>query len=367
MLRFLPREPSLQGAWDELIRTSPDGWVFSTFAWQDVIGAVPRWGLEDRGFGVERDGKLVAVMPLHYVRAIRLLCSTGFGHGGPALSADVPGPAERKLTTAILDECRRRALELAATKFSISICPLTRRSLENRWGVNPLVMNGFFDCSTHTSILALDTEESRLWARLSQSARQAIRRAREAGYTVERVEWPLFLDRYYEIHQENYRRTGVTPHPREYFEGIATQIAARGHSVLWAAHSETGEVVAFHNSARFGTAGLYHTGCSRTEHLASGVNYLLLWEAILGARRDGLRWYEVGELFPGASSGKEFGLTVMKSKFGGEIHRTFRGEMLFNIETASSSQPRVQPTSDNTVVAPWRRLWQSLRTKAQLQ
>jgi hypothetical protein len=317
----------MSATWDDLVRSSPDGWVFSTAAWQDVITAVPRWGLEELGFAVERDRALLAVMPLHYAPSIRLLSSTGFGAGGPVVAPDLPARTVQKLESTIYARCAAIGRELGAERLAVSISPVTRRSLGGRWGVNPLILHGFEDKSTHTRIVELGRSEEALWADLSQSARQAIRRARTRGYAVVRADWPTMLDRYYALHRETYERTGVTPHPREYFAGIAGRIAATGNAVLWAGLDPSGAPVAFHGSLRFAGAGQYHTGCSATAQLESGINYLLLWEAMLGARRDGCSWYEVGEVFPGAKSGKEFGLSVLKSKFGGELHRSFRGEM----------------------------------------
>jgi ubiquinone/menaquinone biosynthesis C-methylase UbiE len=85
-----------------------------------------------------------------------------------------------------------------------------------------------------------------------------------------------------------------------------------------------GEMVAFRNDARLGEGVLYHTGCSKSDALETGVNYLLVWEAIRGAAHDGFKWYEVGEVFPAATDGKARSLTEFKSRFGGELHRYFK-------------------------------------------
>ena len=321
-----------------MVLASPDGWVFSLYEWQEAITAVPRWQLEEYSFGVEQDGCLLAVVPLHHVPSLRQLHSSGFGGSGPVLGANLGHKQRARVLAAIRDHISELALKLDAERLHISLSPVTRRSLSNRWGVNPLVLEGFDDRSSHTKVVDLSLSEDRLWSDLSASARQSIRKAQSSGYTARRCEWQVMLDAYYETHCENYRRTQVDPHPREYFEGIASLVAPLGHSVLWVGFSPENLPVAFHNSARLGPGGMYHTGCSRTAHLASGVNYLLMWESLIDAKREGLGYYEVGEIFPRASAGKEFGLSTMKSKFGGDIHRTFRGEFLFDLPQESDAQ-----------------------------
>ncbi len=50
---------------------------------------------------------------------------------------------------------------------------------------------------------------------------------------------------------------------------------------------------------------------------------------MLGAKEEGFRWYEVGEIFPGTLDEKLKGLSTFKSKFGGELYRFYRGEYRF--------------------------------------
>jgi hypothetical protein len=123
---------------------------------------------------------------------------------------------------------------------------------------------------------------------------------------------------------ETYRRTGVEPHPRAYFAGIAEEIAPRGNAILWAAFDPSGAPHAYHNDAVLDQGCLYHTGCSTTRALAAGANYLLMWTAIADAKRRGASHFEVGDVFFDVPMGKEEGLTRFKSKFGGVLHRSFK-------------------------------------------
>src|SRR5690606_25296446 len=115
--------------------------------------------------------------------------------------------------------------------------------------------------SGHSRVLDLAPIEERLREQLSQDARQKIKRARREGILVESVTWADSVDRYYEGHRETYIRTGATPHPRDYFDGIARHLDTR-HVALWAARSSEGEIVAFHSDLRVGDGCQYHMGCS---------------------------------------------------------------------------------------------------------
>ena len=158
-------------------------------------------------------------------------------------------------------------------------------------------------------------------ARISETARQTARKAEKGGIIIVQANWAEMLDSYYIVHQENYRRTGVMPHPKSYFSGIAHEMAEAGYSVLWAALDREGHAIAFHNDMHFGVGAWYHTGCSTDAALKNGANYLLFWKSMLGAKAAGRRWYDCGEIFPVSADKKRDGLTLFKTRFGGEPHR----------------------------------------------
>ncbi len=310
--------------WDEIVYHSEDGWVFSLAEWLEMVTLV--WNMQQLSFAVRENGKLVAIMPLHWISAGKRLSSSGWGHGGPVIAAGASRAVRQRLWEACWARARDIAAQFCAERITVVISPICQSSLKNGWGVNPLVEVGFTDVSTHTRIIDLLQSEEDLWFGMAKDARQKIKQARSAGYSARRCSWREMVDEYYRVHIETYQRTGVQSHPKSYFEGIAAQ--PDSHHILWVGFSPDGSPVAFHNDARFSSSELYHTGCSETAHLKSGVNYLLFWEAVLAAKADGCAWYETGEAFPNAAEGKDKGLTDFKGKFGGELHRLFRGELI---------------------------------------
>jgi dTDP-4-amino-4,6-dideoxygalactose transaminase len=326
--------------WDQVVYSSMDGWVFSLHGWLEMVSDV--WAIYNYSFGIRENGKLVAVMPLHFVPSEKRLSSSGWGHGGPVILSSVLNADRWRLWKGVLQHVDKIGVELSAESVTVSISPLTQSSLKSYWGVNPLNESGYMDVSTHTRILQLEKPEEELWFELAKDARQQINKARAAGYTARRIDWPEMLENYYRVHVETYQRTGVRPHPKAYFQGIA-DLSNMGNSILWVGFDPAGNPVAFHNDACYGDTAMYHTGCSLGDHLKSGINYLLFWQAIIGEKIEGRKWYEAGEVFLNATEGKEKGLTDFKMKFGGEIHRIYRGEKKYTKIQVESTQVESKP------------------------
>jgi len=310
--------------WDALVSMSDEGWPFALSAWQRLILAVEEWGLIDRSFIMMQDGRIVAVMPLQFKPASKVLASSGWGGTGPVVADTLSAKWRTRVLSRVLEHAEQIGLELGATCLEFWMSPVTRASIGARWGVNPFVFHGFEDRSGISQVIDLSKPDQALWRDVSETARHAIRRAKDAGITVEEGAWPEMVDEYYSVHVETYTRTGVAPHPKAYFEGIARAMWPLRHSILWVARDHHGQAVAFQNTLWFREGAYYHTACSTQTALDSGANYLLFWHALLAAKVAGIRWYDCGEIAPGEITGKRLGLTIFKSKFGGEPHRFFK-------------------------------------------
>lgn len=338
--------------WDEVVAASPDGWAFSTSVWRRLILDVREWALEDLSFAACKGQRILGLMPLQYRAPTRSIASTGWGASGPVIARNVPRDERERVVSVLLKHADALGHQRGAQVFELAVTPVTRSALHAPWGVNPFVIHGFEDTSTQSRVVDLRQSVEALWSGLSHNARQMIRKAEKAGYRAERADWAERADDYYRVHVETYHRTGVPPHPQRYFEGIGRQLAACGFAVLWAGVAPDGRLVAFHNDSRFQGASSYFTGCSETDHLDSGVNYLLFWAAMVGAKQDGCEWYEVGEVFPAARDGKSRGLTVFKSKFGGELHRSFKARRMLEVaapEPAAEVTTAAPPESDSAI------------------
>lgn len=310
-------------AWNDLVFGSPDGWAFSLAEWQAIVTSVSEWAFVERGFGVAEGKRLLAVVPFHLRPEHSVAASSGWGGSGPVICASIVNEARARVLVAAIGHMEMIAKAENASVIELSCSPVTASSLATKWGVNPFELQGWADKSRLSQVIDLSAPADDLWKELASGARQAIRKAERAGLRVERVDWAANLDTYYAYHSETYERTGVQPHPRAYFAGMARHTAPMGVSVLYAALTQDGEPVAFHNDACFGAGATYHTGCSRSEFRKDGVDYLLMWHAICEAQRAGITWYDCGWIFPGSTDEKQKGLTFFKTRFGGVPHRAF--------------------------------------------
>ena len=331
----------LDAEWDAVVATSDDGWIFAHSWWQRLTTGIPEWGFLDCSFALRENGHFLAVVPLQR-RPDGVLASIAFGESGPVVNHGVQGEHRKRILKQVFEHVDNLAQRHQARAIEMLVPALSRGSLASVRGVNSLIEYGFQDTSTHVRIADLGQTETELFAALNYDARRSIRAAEKSGYTVGTCEWKDAIDDYYRVHTETYCRTGMKPHPLAYFEGIAKDVASRGHSVLWVGRDPDGAAVAFHNCARYRDTATYWTGCCASNHLASGINYLLFWSSIKGAKTDGIRWYNLGQVFPNATDEKLRGLTVFKSKFGGELRRSFSGLKPVALVPAPGAEPSLR-------------------------
>lgn len=328
VVEFEGLNSGLAASWDELVAHSDDGWLYALAQWQRSLARVPMWNFQDRSFAARDGGRLVAVMPLQLTHDGRL-CSTAMGPSGPVLAAGLSDADRTDVLEALFQEVRRIAERSDASTIEMFVSPLSQTSLRGDRKTHPLARFGFKDVSTHTWLLDLSPTVEALARALSENARRMIREARGLGYTIRGLRSREDMDVYYEVHSETYHRTGVHPHPKEYFLEIYEEFTRPGLSKIWVAEDGSGRVAGFFNVAVYKRKALYWTSCCRNEHYRNGVYYLLMWSAIEGAKADGCDVFECGEAFPDAAPGsKERGLSDFKRKFGGQLRPFFKGKIV---------------------------------------
>jgi hypothetical protein len=336
MTEFRPVDPHTDPDWDSFVRASPDGWAWGLAGWQRLIERVPDWGLRPLSFEMRENGQRLALMPFHLNRA-GIAASSGWGWVGPMLAHGLPAARRRSVLARVMAEAERLAAEAGAQSIALGSPSMTASALASARGVNPFFALGYDDLSTNALVIDLTLDEDMLWSGLSANARQEIRKARKLGWRAVRASWRQEVDTYYRLHAKTYRRTGTEPHPRAYFDGIAQEMEPAGAAVLWMGLDPDGTPCAFHNDATLNHAMFYHTGCSTESALASGINYLLMWTSITDAKRRGCTHFEVGDVFFNVRDGKQAGLTRFKSKFGGELHRSFKAQKTLDLPRPAPS------------------------------
>jgi glycosyltransferase involved in cell wall biosynthesis/SAM-dependent methyltransferase len=311
--------------WERLVLSSPEAWLYHT--WDEQTLLEEAWGGETLSFLVERAGRLVAAVPLQrwpWDRAT--FWGTLMGPAGPALARDLD-PHERQETLAFAHGVLREFVRLKKAKAVRIHLPPLAPALRATWNdaVNPLVAFGYEDVSTKTSVIDLSKDEDALWGGMRPEYRTCINKATREGVIVEAASDPSDVDAYYRLHVETYVRTGVKPHPKEYFAAIFDRFVATGRAE-WLFAKRDGELLGALNVARYGDASLYWTGAYSAEGLGARVAKLLQWEAIRRSKGRGCAYHETGEIVVDAAPGsKDHGIGTFKRRFGGELVPFWKG------------------------------------------
>lgn len=335
-MKFINLSKDTKLKWDTVVENSDDAWMYHQSDWVDFTAEV--WGCEPLNFMTELDGNIVAVFPLHRARGDNQLLSTVMGTGGPAIRHGVSPAMRQKILDANFEQVESIAKSVGAPSISIALPVLSKSALNSRWGVNPLVNYHYEDASTHSWVIDLHLPLEEIYDRLSRNAKREINQAKKAGYTIRLLKSAAEMDRYYQIHCETYARTGIKPHPKAYFDGIYANMVVPGHARVWVAEKD-GEIVGATNIGTFKKTANYWTTCCLNDHYQNGVYYQLLWHAIESAKNEGYQWFDCAEAFPNARGGKIKGLSDYKSKFGGELHRYFKGKLTLDEGMFSAQIP----------------------------
>jgi dTDP-4-amino-4,6-dideoxygalactose transaminase/ubiquinone/menaquinone biosynthesis C-methylase UbiE len=326
-MKFISLTPKLADSWMDVIHHSDDAWMFHVYDWLPFTEQV--WNLESKSFLVEHEGVIVAVCPLQMHRQTKILKSTYMGSGGVAVRSDVSEGIRKKVFRVIYERIHEMAHEYGSPRLEIILPSLSPSVLTNIRHINPLVYYFYNDVSTHTWIVDLRHSQEDILKKFSQDARQKVKKAEHLGYKIRRLDSLEGIERYYSVHCETVQRTGVHPHPKEYFLGIWEHMCQKGHAVIWEAVDAEDNSAAFELIGLFGKGAMYWSGCCRTRHLDSGVNYLLQQHSMLWAKNHNVEWFDNGEAFPNVQDGKLRGLTVFKGKFGGDLYRLYKGSIFF--------------------------------------
>lgn len=328
-MNIIPLTEDLKDTWNHVAMESPDSWIYHLYEWQEMLHTV--WHAVSHSFLIEDNGKIVGICPIqNHMGNRQLIDSTAFGPAGTAL---IPGlefdqrNAYFKFTYnyiyQLLEKCQRKACRMI-------IAPLSENSLKS-WdtGYHPLLQFGFVDCSTKTAIIDLrHTDIDSLYQSLRRNHRRNIKKCHELGMTVKFGQTPEDIYSYYQFHVDTYNRTGVKPHPIDYFDAIYHLFIKTGQAFMIIL-SYKGQILSVANFAYFRKKVLYWTAANHTDAGKYGAQKYLLWQGIMHAKEKlNVDYIEVGEMFDNPQ-GKLKGLTQLKSGWG-DTHPFWKGLLLQN-------------------------------------
>ncbi len=223
--------------------------------------------------------------------------------------------------------------------MQVSLFPLTSYSRAHT-EQHPLFQEfNLVDQSTKVWAIDLRAEEKQLWANLSENARRLVKKARAGGYTVRKSSFHESFNRIHATYGVMCARTGMENPSPAFFQAIMDVLEAAGHASVWVCLDKTERPVAYHVTTHFKDSAWYHLGCSETEHLNGGVNYLLAWTAVVAAKAANCLWYGLGEAADNAV-GKAKSLSEFKRKMGAQQCPWFKGERTYHRPQAGIPGPK---------------------------
>jgi hypothetical protein len=287
---------------------------------------------------LSRAGDPVLGIPLHPIGHSRL--STGYSG---LMLADGPRDTQRRGVAALLallalnkrlgfealQSAQARAYDDPAYVTSLA-CLFARHGLQGpslytrMLDLEPLAAGSTAGPDIHGELL-LEHGLGPYQAELRNQVRQAIRgHGLHATCSLPHTEAELraVYAEFTPLHEESWRRTGMTPHRLEYWTALARAvIEGGGQDMLVCAREADGTALAAVSCHLRGDRALYWAGASSREGLAKRANPLCLHAAIQACRQLGVRHFELGRLNARESSQKELAVTRYKAQFGGELVR----------------------------------------------
>jgi Acetyltransferase (GNAT) domain len=261
-LRYLKDEE--YAAWDELVRVSPQGSVFSISWWVKAVNA--------RVLGLFKSGRLVAGIPLYYEKRMGMkMCRL------PKLTQTFgvvmePFSGKRVTTTNREMEILTIFAEHLAKERVFSQC--FHPSLVN-W--MPFLWNRFQQTSRFTYVLDDLSDLDAIWDGMEPKLRNVVRKARTLGIELRECN----ADTVFALSSKTFARQGLAnPFSREYLARLVDAAQANNSGACLAATDQHGQVHAACLLVWDPKKTYYLVAGGDPDLRSSGAQPLLTWEAI---------------------------------------------------------------------------------------
>jgi len=164
--------------------------------------------------------------------------------------------------------------------------------------------------------VGLKRSEEELLAAMKSKTRYNIRIAEKRGVRVVATTEPKYRDAFIRLVTGTADRKGIVPHPKGYYEAMCETLLGENGEIF--AAEKNGEIIAANLVVFYGDTATYLHGGSDDRFRADMAPFLLQWEAMRGAKRRGLSWYDFGGVSTrefADGSGKWLGITRFKFGF----------------------------------------------------
>jgi hypothetical protein len=337
-------------AWDEFCALSPSAWFWHTTAWRDYTLAY-RPDLETRSlaFGIEEDGRLLAIVPLTLERPPDE-SGSAFSFGGgwcwaPALAPDLSPASASGVLRFVLDQVDALAQEHGAERGAFAVSPLVPdlAGTALRW-LPAAVRAGYLDASRASQVVDLSEDVDQLLRAMTKGHRAAVGKGRKT-MGVDVAVGPGSGEVFEEYQRLHTLAAGRVTRPQHTFD-LMQQWVERGDAVLFGA-TKDGRYAGFAYVLRFGTGAYYASAANDPGAAGEPVGQVLQWEAMTWLRDHGVRAYELGAQPYGTTpqdpaSEKELNIARFKRGFGGEAAPLIVGEKYWSPAAFQAVRDRLE-------------------------
>lgn len=206
----------------------------------------------------------------------------------------------------------------SGAKF-IRMDPLIQPSDENR---KILARLGFKKSMTNTQaenrwILDITPDEDELLKNMRKNTRYSINRSKREGVTVQSSTDPKDFDKFWPIFEYTVQTQSFVPHSKSYYKKQFEAFSEdKQYRIYWATHKE--KILAAALIPFYGDSAYYLHAGSTSEVKNTFPGHALIWQAIRGAKEEGLSYFDFWGIAPTDDPNHPWaGFTFFKQSFGG--------------------------------------------------
>jgi len=294
--------------WEQFVLSDKNGSFLQSWNWGEFQRAM---GEKVFRLGIFDQGKLrgtCLVIKIKAKRGIYLICPAG-----PLLNWKKKD--DLRVLIKYLKEIAKREKALF-----IRIRPAIEDSPKNRSLFKSL---GFWSAGMHlhaerTWLLDISPEEENLLAQMRKTTRYLIRKAIRDGVEIFQTNKIDDINYLYQLQKEAVARHHFIPFSENYFKKMFRVFSKDNQAALFLAKYKK-EIISAALIMFYGQEAVYHYAATSSKYPKIPSSYLLVWEAILAAKRRNLSTFNFWGIAPPNRQEHRFaGLTLFKKGFGGQ-------------------------------------------------
>jgi len=296
--------------WDDAAARSPWGHVLQSSVWA-AVRERQGWRAEYVRIG---DGLPVALVLWRDALA------------GQRIAYVPRGPIVAPGDSAGLARALTRLADLARERRAVFL--KVDPELDSAFAAEPLRAAGFVrspqDIQPVLATLELDLapDEDALMAAMDKDTRWSVRQGPKRGVSVREVSDDAGLRAFYDLYAFTGRRADFITRTPEYYRSVWRALIDARLAILRLAYVDDAPVAGA-MIWRCGERAVYQTGATNDAARKSHAAYALLWECIIGAKREGAKRFDLGGI-PTDVERKDdpmYGPYLFKRGFGGTVRR----------------------------------------------